>query len=96
MGLLNGLIYVVCTALRLLVNLVWFALLLRALLSWLVPDEDAWYMRLLDALCEPAIFPFRLLFSKFGWFENLPVDLSPLFAMIALSVIARLLPVIPY
>ena len=96
MVLLNGLIYVVCTTLRLLVEVLWFAILLRSLLSFLVMDEDAWYLRLLDALCEPALFPFRLLFSKLGWFENLPVDLSPLFAMVTLSILSQFLPVIPY
>lgn len=95
MGFASGLLYVVCTAVRLLVDLLWFALFLRAILSWFVIDEDAWYIRLLDALCEPVCFPFRALFARFGWFEGLPIDVSPLFAMIVLSLLSGLLPAVP-
>ena len=96
MGIATDLLYVLCTAVRLLVDLLWFALLLRAILSWFVTDEEAWYVRLLDALTEPVIFPFRALFAKFGWFEGLPIDVAPLFAMIALSILSGVLPSIPY
>jgi YggT family protein len=96
MGFLTGFLYVICTAIQLFIDLLWFALLLRAILSWFVTNEDAWYIRLLDALCEPTLFPIRALFAKFGWFENLPVDVSPLFAMLLLSLISGFLPAIPY
>ena len=72
------------------------AMLVRAILSWFVTDEEAWYVRLLDALTEPVIFPFRALFANFGWFEGLPIDVAPLFAMIALSILSGVLPSIPY
>lgn len=95
MGFVSGLLYVVCTALALLVDVLWFALFLRAILSWFVFDDGVWYMRLLDALTEPVLFPFRALFAKLGWFSNMPIDLSPLFAMIALSLLSGFLPAVP-
>ena len=95
MGILSPLLYVVCTALALLVDVLWFALFLRAILSWFVFDDGVWYMRLLDALTEPVLFPFRALFARFGWFSGLPIDLSPLFAMIALSLLSGFLPAVP-
>lgn len=95
MGFLSLFLYVVCTAIRLLVDLLWFALFLRAILSWFVYDEDVWYIRLLDVITEPVLFPFRALFAKFGWFEGLPIDVAPLFAMILLSLLSGLLPAVP-
>lgn len=96
MPFLSGAMYVLCEAVYLLLNIMWLALVARAILSWFVFDEEAWYIRLLDAICAPAVFPFRALFDRFGWFESLPIDLAPLFAMIALSFITSLLPVVPY
>jgi uncharacterized protein YggT (Ycf19 family) len=88
--------YVLCSAVYVLLDFMWLALMLHAILSWFVPDEDAWYMRALSAISLPAVYPFRALFARFGWFEDLPIDLAPMFAMVALFLITGLLPAIPY
>ena len=96
MGVFTGIMYVLCTAVYILLDVMWFALLIHAVLSWFVTDTEAWYMRLLEAVSAPAVYPIRALFHRFGWFEDLPVDFAPTFAMLALFIITGLLPVIPY
>ncbi len=47
----------------------------RAMLSMFFAEES----RLGDflyAVTEPVMLPIRMLFSKFGWFEDSPIDVS--------------------
>ena len=96
MDILSGFLYVICAAVRLLLFAIYLSVGIDALLSFFVEDDGVWYVRLFAALAAPALFPFRALFARFHWFENLPVDLSPLFAMVTLSILLGLLPAIPY
>ncbi len=87
-------LYCICTALRLLVNLLETAIFLRAILSWFPIDEDGFLPRLLYCLTEPVIIPVRMLLSRFGIGEDSPLDFSPMIAMLLLMVISMFLPVI--
>ena len=67
-----------------------FAMLARAILSWF-PIEN----RLVDivyAVTEPFIYPFRALFHKLGWFQNIPIDISFTVAYLAIFLLGILLP----
>ena len=66
-----------------------FAMLARAILSWL-PIEN----RLVDivyAVTEPFIYPFRRLFEKMNWFQGFPLDMAFLASYIAINVLSILL-----
>lgn len=95
MEFLTGCLYVLCTAVQILLDVFMYAIFLHAILSWFVFDEDAWYMRLLALLAAPAIYPVRALFDRFGWFDGLPIDVSPMVAMLLLTFLSAFLPSIP-
>lgn len=65
-------------------------IIVRAILSW-VPDlvrRHPEFMRFLERVTDPAIRPFRRILSPY---KTGGLDLSPLLAIIALSVIERVL-----
>jgi len=66
------------------------AMFARAILSWFFTEES----RLGDflyAVTEPVILPVRLIFEKFGWFQNLPIDVSFFVTFLLISVTGAIL-----
>jgi YggT family protein len=61
------------------------AIFIYALLSWVVPAGYNPVMALLGAVCEPVLRPFRRLIPPIGG-----LDLSALWALLALGVVLRL------
>lgn len=75
--------------LNLFIQVLFYALIIQAFLSWVMPPFHPirkFLMRITDPLCRP----FRRLTDKLIE-KGLPLDLSPLFACIALQLISRLL-----
>lgn len=57
-----------------LLSVVQLCFLVRALLSWFPIREDNPFLTLTAMVTEPFIIPVRALFDRFGWFQNLPID----------------------
>lgn len=72
-------------AISLLLNLLSIAILIRALLSWVSPDPSNPLVQALDAVTEPILQPLRQVIPRFSG-----IDLTPMVAIIVLSVIAQL------
>jgi YggT family protein len=70
----------------LIVRLLYFAIFMRAIVSWFPIDQNNSLIRSLDSLTEPIIEPIRKILPTFGM-----LDLSPLVAIILLSSIVRVL-----
>ena len=66
----------------------------RALLSWIMPDGEGLLIEFIYILTEPIILPFRRLFEKLGWFQNSPIDIAYLFAVVALGMVTTTLTLI--
>ena len=64
-----------------------FAMLGRAILSWIDPMADGPLASFLYSITEPIILPFRKLFEKLNWFVGLPIDMPFLFAMFAILLL---------
>ena len=94
MEILSAVLYVICTAIRLIVGFLQLAMFVRAILSWFMPDEEHIVMRLLYAVTEPVVMPVRALLYRFGVGEDVPVDIAFFVTMLALMVIEILLPVV--
>jgi YggT family protein len=62
------------------------AIFARAILSWIAPRSYHPAIRLLDGLSEPLLTPFRRLLPSMGG-----LDLSPIFAILAINLVQRLL-----
>lgn len=65
--------------------LVW-AIIIRALMSWFVPQGSTSLSRILVEVTEPVLGPIRRVLPSFGGF-----DLSPIIAIVVLQVAARFL-----
>ena len=55
------------------------AFLVRAIMSWIMPDADNAFIRVTYFMTEVFINPYRKLFNKFGWFQGSIFDM-PFFA----------------
>ena len=74
-----------------LLNILQLAMLVRAVLSWFPIREDNPIVTVVHMVTEPILAPIRALFDHFGWFRNLPIDMSFLFAVLLLSLVSALL-----
>lgn len=63
----------------------------RAILSWFSPDEDNKVARFLFFVTEPIVAPIRNLISKIDFFNNIPIDMSFIFAFIILTLLTTVL-----
>ncbi len=68
-------------AIRLLILAIFF----RAILSWFVRDPNNPIVRVLDQITEPILEPLRRIIPRMGM-----MDISPLVAIVLLSVIASM------
>ena len=67
------------------IRLLILAIFFRAILSWFVRDPNNPIVRVLDAITEPILQPLRPIIPRMGM-----MDLSPLVAIVLLSVIASM------
>jgi YggT family protein len=82
-------LWVRLTVLLLVASLIKFfmgAIIIYAILGWVVPAGYSPPMALLATICEPLLGPFRRIIPPIG-----NIDLSPLWATLALGVLLRLL-----
>jgi YggT family protein len=88
-GLLDPLSWSIATAMLLVRAVIMFfmgVIVIYALLSWVVPGGYNPTMALLGTIAEPVLRPFRKVIPPIG-----AVDLSALWALLALGVLLRLL-----
>ena len=70
------------------------AMLVRAVLSWIVIGSDGGASRLygfFTLITEPIVLPFRKIFDYFGWGADVPIDLPFMAAYMASIVVSLLL-----
>ncbi len=70
--------------LGLLLKVLWFALLIRVLLSWFPVDPSNPIVRVLWEITEPILAPLRRVIPRVGMF-----DLSPLAAFLLIGFLAN-------
>jgi YggT family protein len=74
------------TFLGLLLNILWFAILIRVILSWFPVDPSNPIVRIIFEITEPVLAPFRRVIPRIGMF-----DLSPLAAFLVISFLSQAL-----
>ena len=67
------------------------AMLLRMVCSFLFPEGEGAFFLLILAVTEPVIIPFRLLFHRLNWFQNVPLDVAFFAAALTVSMISTAL-----
>ena len=86
-------IYLVAKIIDILLGVVYFAMFLRAILSFFVSPENKLIL-LCVLITEPFVAPFRLLLEKLNIAQDIPIDISFMVAYLALFLIRLLLPII--
>ena len=70
-------IYILFRFVIIFLDIILFAMLVRAVLSWFVMgDGSSPLMSFLYVITEPFIIPVRAICNRFGWFRGLPMDMS--------------------
>jgi len=67
-----------------------FAMLARAILSWLPIDSNR-FTDFLYGLTEPLIYPIRKLFEKLNWFQETPIDVAFTVTYLLIMIVLLLL-----
>lgn len=71
---------------NILFNILSIVILLRILFSWFQPDPSNWFVQFIISVSEPILAPFRLPIFRIGM-----LDLSPIVAIFALSIIQEII-----
>lgn len=82
-----GTIYI---AIRYLIKLLEFAIVITAIISWLPVSKDNRFIILLYQITEPIMAPIRKLLKKSSVTNNLMIDFSPLVAILLLELVDSL------
>jgi len=88
---LYQLVYVVASTVRIILAVLQFLMLARAIISWLPIEEDNPIVSFLYAVTEPVIMPVRTVLNRLGLFEGMPIDMSFFITFILLSVLEMFL-----
>lgn len=78
---------IVVRFLQYLLQILTFAIIARALLSWISPGLDNPIMRILFEVTEPILGPMRQFVPSIGMF-----DITPIVALLLLQFLQQLLP----
>ena len=89
---METIIYLIVSITRLAISALQFAMLLRAILSWLPFDDSSPLVRFVYCVTEPVILPVRNLMDRFNFFQGFPIDFSFLVTYMLLSIILLFLP----
>ena len=83
-------LYVLVNFVLIFIEVLTFAMLIRAILSWLT-DGSSKIARFLYVLTEPAIMPVRKLLVKMNWLQNSPIDFSFTITYFVLMIVEMIL-----
>lgn len=78
MFILGNLIKAIAAIIGIILNIYYWLILIRALISWVHPDPDNQIVRFLYTSTEPILQPIRRMFPPMG------VDFSPMIAFLAI------------
>ena len=81
---LQLLVWAIIAVTSLFLKIFFFALIISVILSWVAPGSYNPGAQLVNQICEPLLAPFRRLLPNLGG-----LDISPIFAFIALNLLDR-------
>ena len=84
-------VYVIVSTVRIIIAVLQFLMLARAILSWLPIEDDNPIVSFLYGVTEPVIMPVRVVLDRLGLFEGMPIDMSFCITFILLSVLEMFL-----
>jgi len=67
------------------------AMLLRAIMSWILQGEENRFSMFLYMITEPLIHPIRQLCYKKNWFQQTPLDIPFLITVLLIMVVEMII-----
>lgn len=86
-----GFLSLLIEAIQGLLNLLSILIVARALISWLPLRENNKISSFLVTMTEPVMLPIRKLLFKLKFTRELPMDFSPIVAILVLGIVSNLL-----
>ena len=83
MFVLGNLFQALAGVLSLLIDVLWWLIVIRALLSWVSPDPTNPIVQFIERTTEPFLHPFRSLVPAY----KIGIDVSPILALLLLYFI---------
>lgn len=87
---MNDVLYIVSNVVSIAIFLIQLAMTVRAVLSWIPMDPNK-FTDFLFSITEPFIYPFRALFFRLNWFQEMPIDMAFVFAYGTLLILSLFL-----
>jgi len=87
MFILSNLIFSVARLLDIVITILYWIIIIRALISWVNPDPFNPIVQFLHRVTEPILMPIRRVFRMQFW----AIDISPIIAVLALVFIQSFL-----
>jgi len=87
MFLFANLLNAIGMVLSVVITILWWLIIIRALISWVNPDPNNPIVQFLYKVTEPILMPLRRLIGRFIPAHNIGIDLSPILAILALMFI---------
>ncbi len=80
MFILGNFVQAIAVVLGYVIEVLWWLIVIRALLSWVSPDPNNQIVQFIERVTEPVLYPFRQLIPAY----KIGIDVSPLFAILFL------------
>ena len=87
-------VYVIIRIVYYLIVVMQVVMFARAIMSWLMPEEDNALVRFITIVTDPIIIPVRMILEKFEFVRSMPIDISFMVAFILLVIIQNILPAV--
>jgi YggT family protein len=78
-------------AIVIVLQIVKYAVLLRALLSFLPIQKDNQLINILYQVTEPVLVPIRTFIEKTEWWRNSMLDVSPIIAILLIWIVSSII-----
>ncbi len=92
--MLDTVFYIFERTIILLIDVLLFAMFVRAILSWFDPMHEWRLSGFLTMITEPVILPIRILCDKMHWFEGVPLDIPFMLSWLILMIVQTLVQII--
>jgi len=87
MFILGNLILAIAIILNKVIEIMYFILIIRVIISWVRPDPFNFFVQLLYRITEPILSPFRRIIPL----GNIGLDISPILAMLTMFFVQQFL-----
>lgn len=84
---MNDPLYTVANILNTILSLLTYAIIIRAVLSWVRPNPNNPLVRLLNKVTDPIMRPLERIIPPLGG-----LDITPIIALVLIQVVQRFLP----